>query len=75
MLLTPFNASLLQGLEDIFTTNEFDYNMDFDRMNNKAQVMKWFEDVLIPNLLPTTDYKGDSLTTLEQGFVGVYNKR
>lgn len=55
--------------------NEFEYNVDFERMVTKAQVMKWFEDILIPQLLPDKDYNGNALTDVEKGFVSVTNKR
>ncbi|GMI23619.1 hypothetical protein TrRE_jg50 [Triparma retinervis] len=64
-----------RGIEDTFTVNEFDYNIDFARMTTKAQTMDWFENVLIPNLLPQTDYNGNALSLKEQGFVAVTNKR
>ena len=78
VIFMPRNADpffMTKGLEDIFKTNEFDYNIDFERMNTRGQALKWFEDVLIPNLLPTTDYNGAGLTNIEKGFVGIYNKR
>lgn len=64
-----------RGIEDTFTVNEFDYNIDFNRMTTKDQAMKWFENVLIENLLPQVDYNGNALSSEDKGFVAVTNKR
>lgn len=74
----PRNADpyfMAKGIRDTFTTNEFTYNIDFDRMTTKKQALDWFEDVLIPNLLPEEDYNGNELTKLEKQFITGYNKR
>jgi len=64
-----------KGLEDTFIVNEFDYNIDFNRITTKAQMMTWFENILIPNMLPLTDYNGIALSDLDKKFVAVTNKR
>mmetsp|Transcript_2016 Transcript_2016/g.4059 ORF Transcript_2016/g.4059 Transcript_2016/m.4059 type:complete len:689 (-) Transcript_2016:49-2115(-) len=64
-----------RGIEDTFTVNEFDFNIDFNRMTTKAQSMQWFENILIPNLLPQTDYNGNPLSEQDKGFVSITNKR
>ncbi|GMH50342.1 hypothetical protein TL16_g00750 [Triparma laevis f. inornata] len=78
VIFMPRNADpyfMAKGIRDTFTTNEFTYNIDFDRMTTKKQALDWFEDVLIPNLLPEEDYNGNELTKLEKQFITGYNKR
>ncbi|GMI03856.1 hypothetical protein TrVE_jg2530 [Triparma verrucosa] len=78
VIFMPRNADpyfMAKGIRDLFTQNEFSYNVDFERMTTKKQVMDWFEDILIPNLLPVEDYNGNDLTTLEKQFILGFNKR
>ena len=49
--------------------------MPIEKIQKIKSLLDWFEDILIPNMLPVKDYNNNDLTTLEKQFISTYNKR
>ncbi len=73
VIFAPRNADpyfMQKGIEDTFTKNEFAYNVDFQHISSREQVIQWVDDILLPQLYPQESYSGQPLTGVDKRFIG-----